>query len=1609
MPKNTRSGGLHKGNLFDTNVKATSIDEDIFTDQTLLDAAAADGDLVLVLDVSEDPDEIKYITKTNLLGTSATTLTGSTNNTVVTVTGSQAIAGEANLLFDGTILTNDGGEVDIDISSGDPHLSFQIGGTDKFTLGVDDTDSDSLKIDTGGTVGGATKFTMDSSGNITLAGGLILDGNRSVTPGDGAMLHVDTSTITDSATSGSGTATKYTHVALEAPTLAATNSSVTTSDVATFYINNAATAGSNQTISRNWAMWVDAGNARFDGSIYSGTTHTINSSGLLQVANQSNITGVSTVTSGTWGTGAVIAGVTMTLGSDAEGDVYYRNSSGVLTRLARGSDADVLTLASGVPSWATPTTGDITGVTAGDGLSGGGTSGGVSLALDLNELTGAVLADGDSIAFIDADDNSSKKEAFADILDTIAGTVGTTGLDRSGATLVVTDLHPVGVDGSNNQLLTDDGDGTVSSEAQLTFNGDVLAITGTGSAKGNKDILTITNDVNASDMDGTETSILFNQWYYDGSSPAVADAGRISIGTEQDWTSTGSTQDAYLALETALNGTVTEHIRLTSAGYLGINATDPSSLLDVRGAAGAPGILTLSTAETTVVDGDKLGRIDFQAPKETGTDAILVSASIWAESDVTFDASNNATDLILALGHSEAAAEKFRFTSQNEIGIAGANYGTDGQVLTSGGAGAAVAWEDLATGAVTALNNKTADRLITIGSTTTELDGEANLTYASDVLSTTSSSASLPRLDITNTHADATGAYIKFIKDPGSGQGADNDVMGTITWYGTDASNNTPEELARIESYIVEADHGSEAAGMKFYVAENDATMTAGLQILGQASDDGEIDVTIGAGAASTTTIAGTLTMGSTAAMTNAGLVSVANQSNITGVGTVSSGTWEATDVGVAHGGTGVSTLLTNAVLTGNGASAIQAETDLLFSSNKLIPTASAHNAVGTALTMSAGATTAGTTNNIAGGALTFQGGQGKGSGAGGDIIFQTANAGGSGSSLNALATALTISDDLSITTAGTIELGHASDTTIARSGSGDVTIEGNAIYRAGGTDVPVADGGTGASTLLTNAVLTGNGTSAIQAETDLLFASNKLIPTAAAHDAAGTALTMSAGATTAGTSNNQAGGALTFQGGQGKGSSAGGNIVFQTANAGVSGSSLNALATALTISDDLSSTFSGGVIVGVDDTGHDVKFFGASAGAYMLYDQSEDQLEIRGASADATTSTGKLLLSTALTDINANDVIGKIDFQAPDEAGGTDAITVAASIQAIAQATFTNAVNATDLVFYTGHSEAAAEKIRFTSQNEIGIAGANYGTDGQVLTSGGAGAAVAWEDAGGAVTALNNATENELVTVGSTTTELDAETLLTWNGTQLAVGVASPDSNYLAHFQTTLSSGPAIAIRVEMVDDGTDGPRLFFKHETATNAAGDNDQVAAWNFRFNDYDGTEVEACRFFVNVSDVTAGTVDSEAKWTVKENGADRTGYLSGAGAWTDHSDARHKTYEGTAHALYGGTDGRVITNKLKTLDVGRYYAKGTPADKIAKAERHISPTAQDFYALFGTGTELSGNGGEVTQKDGGKITVDATLAPKDMAGVGLMAIKELIARIETLETEVAALKA
>ena len=54
---------------------------------------------------------------------------------------------------------------------------------------------------------------------------------------------------------------------------------------------------------------------------------------------------------------------------------------------------------------------------------------------------------------------------------------------------------------------------------------------------------------------------------------------------------------------------------------------------------------------------------------------------------------NNTSPLLLQTGGSE----RFRITGNNELGIAGANYGTSGQVLTSGGSGSEVSWTTIPT------------------------------------------------------------------------------------------------------------------------------------------------------------------------------------------------------------------------------------------------------------------------------------------------------------------------------------------------------------------------------------------------------------------------------------------------------------------------------------------------------------------------------------------------------------------------------------------------------------------------------------------------------------------------------------------------------------------------------------------------------------------------------------------------------------------------------------------------------------------------------------------------------------------------------------------------
>ena len=156
-----------------------------------------------------------------------------------------------------------------------------------------------------------------------------------------------------------------------------------------------------------------------------------------------------------------------------------------------------------------------------------------------------------------------------------------------------------------------------------------------------------------------------------------------------------------------------------------------------------------------------------------------------------------------------------------------------------------------------------------------------------------------------------------------------------------------------------------------------------------------------------------------------------------------------------------------------------------------------------------------------------------------------------------------------------------------------------------------------------------------------------------------------------------------------------------------------------------------------------------------------------------------------------------------------------------------------------------------------------DFGTSGQVLQSDGDGTFswVANAAGGGAVTALNSATNNELVTVGATTTELNAESNLTFSSSVLSLngtldmtyawnsartgayglfkydtdgGGGTPDVLAFASGQTqsTVASGTAESAFwvMQSESDGSGGSRLIFEPVVAYSGGNNNAWIGLHN-----------------------------------------------------------------------------------------------------------------------------------------------------------------------------------
>jgi hypothetical protein len=191
------------------------------------------------------------------------------------------------------------------------------------------------------TLGGAPTTALLNATSLTLGWTGILSPTRG-----GTGVNNGTSDITiggnftmSGAYTFTGTLTGNTSVTFPTSgTLSTTTGTVTTVSVST----NQGVSGSVATATTTPAITLTLG----------ALTGVTSINGLIITAN----TGV--ITTGTLGTGAVLGGATVTLGSDATGDIYYRNSSGILTRLAIGSTGNILKVSAGLPAWGVAASGE---------------------------------------------------------------------------------------------------------------------------------------------------------------------------------------------------------------------------------------------------------------------------------------------------------------------------------------------------------------------------------------------------------------------------------------------------------------------------------------------------------------------------------------------------------------------------------------------------------------------------------------------------------------------------------------------------------------------------------------------------------------------------------------------------------------------------------------------------------------------------------------------------------------------------------------------------------------------------------------------------------------------------------------------------------------------------------------------------------------------------------------------------------------------------------------------------------------------------------------------------------------------------------------------------
>ena len=241
------------------------------------------------------------------------------------------------------------------------------------------------------------------------------------------------------------------------------------------------------------------------------------------------------------------------------------------------------------------------------------------------------------------------------------------------------------------------------------------------------------------------------------------------------------------------------------------------------------------------------------------------------------------------------------------------------------------------------------------------------------------------------------------------------------------------------------------------------------------------------------------------------------------------------------------------------------------------------------------------------------------------------------------------------------------------------------------------------------------------------------------------------------------------------------------------------------------------------------------------------------------------LTLQTGETDIAVDDVLGKIDFQAPDEGTGTDAILVAAGIEAVSEGDFSGSNNATKLSFKTAASEAAAEKMKLSSTGVLTLNGGSgaivipdAGTIGSASDTNAIGISSGGVVSITATTANTSSTDGALTVGGGLGVAADASI-----GDDLRLISDAAVLSFGADSEITMTHEADVGLKFKHSATGDDKPIVLTLQTGETDMAA-NDIIGAIRFQAPD-EGTGTDAITVAAAIEAVAEGDFSASSNAT------------------------------------------------------------------------------------------------------------------------------------------------